>query len=125
MTFEKFTKQQTPDYPAVTIRKNGTLCINSIATQQFNLREIRFATLHLDQKEHLIGIKPMADHSDPSAFRISKEKNRTHVISCQSFLKHCGIHYKEGSKILKVSWDDKGKMILVKLQQNHSKEVKT
>ena len=34
MTTEKFTKQQIPDYPAVTIRKNGTLCINSIATQQ-------------------------------------------------------------------------------------------
>ena len=115
MTLEKFTKQQTPDYPAVTIRKNGTLCINSIATQQFNLREIRFATLHLDQKEHLIGIKPMADHSDPSAFRISKEKNRTFVISCQSFLKHCAIPFKEGSRVMRAGYDEKAKMVLVKI----------
>jgi hypothetical protein len=32
---------------------------------------------------------------------------------------------KEGSKLLKADWDDKGKMIVVKLQQNHSEEVKT
>ena len=115
MSMEKFIKQQIPDWPALTVRKNGTICINHRAIEQFDLKDKQFVTPHFDSKEPVIGIKPMADHSDPSAFRISKEKNRTFVISCQSFLKHCEIPYTEGSKIYRAGWDEKGKMILVKI----------
>jgi len=62
-----------------------------------------------------MGIKPLDDDSDPSAVRISKEKNRTYVISCQAFLKHCEIPYKAGSKICRAGWDEKRAMILVKI----------
>ena len=115
MTMEKFLKQQAPDWPAITIRRNGTLSINSHAVDDFNLKAKRFAALFYDEKESLMGIKPLDDDSDPSAVRISKEKNRTHVISCQAFLKHCEILYKEGSKIYRAGWDEKRGMILVKL----------
>jgi len=85
MSLEKFTRQQSPDWPAVTVRKNGTLCINSKAADQFQPQGARFATLHFDKKEGIMGIKPLDDESDPAAVRISKEKNRTFVISCQAF----------------------------------------
>jgi hypothetical protein len=112
---EKFTRQQSPDCPAVTIRKNGSLCLNRKAIDEFNIAAMRFATLHHDEKEKILGIKPETDGSDPSAVRISKEKNRTSVISCQAFLKHCEIPYKQGSKTYRVSWDDKRKMILINI----------
>lgn len=115
MSLEKFTKQQTPNWPSVAIRKNGTVSLNSMAVEQFNLKEKRFATLHFDRKESIMGIKPLDDDSDPSAVRISKEKNRTYVISCQAFLKHCEIPYKAGSKICRAGWDEKRAMILVKI----------
>jgi len=115
MTMEKFSRQQAPDWPAATIRKNGSLCLNRKAIEQFNLEGMRFATLHYDKKEGIMGIKPFDDESDPSAVRISKEKNRTYVISCQAFLKHCEIPYKEGSKIYRAGWDEKRGMILVKI----------
>lgn len=115
MTLEKFERQQHPDWPAVTIRKNGTLCINSHAVDDFNLREKRFVTLFFDKKESLMAIKPLDDDSDPAAVRISKEKNRTYVISCQAFLKNCAIPYKAGSKIYRAGWDEKRGMILVKI----------
>jgi hypothetical protein len=115
MSLEKFTKQQSPDWPAVTIRKNGSLCINHKATNEFNIGAMRFATLHYDEKDQLLGIKPETDNRDPSACRISKEKNRTSVISCQAFLKHCQIPYTHGSKIYRARWDDKIQMILVKI----------
>ena len=125
MTLEKFTRQQRANYPAITIRKNGTVCVNNYAIEQYSLQKVRLVTLHYDRKESIMGIKPGDDDKDPSAFRVSKGKGRTFIIACQAFLKHCGIAFKEGSKILRAGWDDKMKVMLVKLQQNHSKEVKT
>jgi hypothetical protein len=124
MTLQKFTRQQHVNWPAATVRKNGSLCINRQAIEEFGLQETHFVTLHFDPQNLLLGIKPETDNSDPSVFKVSKEKSHTSVISCQAFLKHCGIPYEEGSRILKINWDDKGKMILVKLPQNHSKEAR-
>ncbi len=115
MNLEKFEKQQRVHRPIISIRRNGTLSINSEAVSAFNLKEMHFATLHYDRKESIVGIKPVADDSDPAAFRVIKEKNRTHVISCQSFLNHYEIPYKDASKTFKPIWDDKGKMLLVKI----------
>ena len=114
-TMKKFENQKNPQIPTVTIRKNGTLCINNKATQQFKLDEMRTATLYHDSKESVMGIKPTKDDKDPSAFRISKEKGRVSTISCRAFLKHIGIPYKEGSKIYPADWDEKEGMIFVKL----------
>jgi hypothetical protein len=115
MNLEKFEKQQRAHRPSISIRRNGTLSINSEAISACSLKEMRFATLHYDRKEFVVAIKPVADNSDPAAFRVVREKNRTHVISCQSFLNHYGIPYKEASKTLKPVWDDKGKMLLAKI----------
>jgi hypothetical protein len=115
MSLEKFAKQQILNWPAAAIRKNGTISINRMAVEQFNLKEKRFATLHFDRKETLMGIKLLDDDKDPSAFRIAKEKNRRFVISCQSFLKHCEIPYKAGSRIYRAGWDEKRGMILLKI----------
>ena len=114
MTMEKFSRQQAPDGPAVTIRKNGTVCINSKAIEQFNLKGARYVTLHFDREESLLGIRP-TDEKDQSVFRVVREKNRTYVISCQAFLKSCEIPYKAGSKIYRAGWDEKRGMILVKI----------
>lgn len=76
---------------------------------------MRLVTLHYDRKESIMGIKPSDDDKDPSAFRVSKANGRTFIIACQAFLKHCGILYTEGAKILRISWDEKAKMMLVKI----------
>jgi hypothetical protein len=115
MTLEKFIKQRNPDWPAVTIRKNGSLCLNRKAIDEFNIGAMRFATLHYDQQEKLLGIKPETDTSDPSARRISKEKNRTSVIYCQAFLKHYDIPFTQRSNIHRARWDPRQQMILVKI----------
>jgi len=115
MTLEKFIKQQAPIWPAIAVRLNGSMSINRHAVDDFNLREKRFAVLFHDKKEGIIAIKLLDDDSDPSAVRISKEKNRTYVISCQAFLKHCEIPYSAGSKIYRAGWDEKRGMILVKI----------
>ena len=112
---EKFIKKQSPGWPALTIRKNGSLCINHRAIEQFKLEGMRFVSLCHDQKDRLLGIKPEGDESDPSVFRISREKARTFTISCQAFLKHFEIPYRESSRVVKATWDGKAEMILIKL----------
>ena len=120
MSLEKFSRSQIPDRPAVAVRKNGSLSINNVATEQFELKEMRFVTLHFDREDKILGIRPEEDSTDSSVFMVSKQKDRTLVISCQAFLKHCGINYKEGSRILRAVWNSVEKMILVNLQTNHS-----
>ena len=115
MPLEKFTKQQNPDWAAVTVRRNGSLSINSHAVETYDLAKKHFVTLHFDPAESIMAIKPLEGNSEPSTFRIRREKNKTLVISCQAFLKHCKIPYKEGSRIYKAGFDEKQGMILVKV----------
>jgi len=85
-----------------------------MAVKQVNLKEADFVALYFDRKESLIGMKP-TDEKDPSNFRVVRERGRTFTVSCQSFPHSIQIPYKEGSKIYKAAWDEKGKMILVKI----------
>ena len=114
MSLEKFLRQQPADYPAVAIRKNGTISLNTMAVEQFKLKEARYVGFYFDGKESLIGIKP-TNEKDPTNFRVVRERGRTFTVSCQSFLRITNIPYKEGSKIYRAIWDEKGKMILVKI----------
>jgi hypothetical protein len=125
MTSEKFEKQLRAHRRLISIRRNGTLSINSEAVKAFTLKEMHFATLHYDHKESVMAIKPVPDNSDPAAFRVVREKKGIYVISCQSFLNHYGIPYQHESKTFKPTWDEKTRMLLIKLQQNDTKEVRT
>ena len=114
MTMEMFIRKQAANYAAVTIRKNGSMCINRQAIEQFHLEAKVFFTLHIDSKAGQMGIKPVDDDKDPSTFKVSKEKGKTFVIGCQAFLKAANIPYWQGSKVLKAEWDHERKMIVLK-----------
>jgi hypothetical protein len=114
MTLEKFVSQRPADYPTVAIRRNGTISLNAVAVEQFNLKGARYVGLYYDSGERLIGIKA-TDQKDSTAFRVVREKGRTFTVSCQSFLRSIQIPYKEGSKIYRAGWDEKRGMILVKI----------
>jgi hypothetical protein len=114
MTLERFVSQRPADYATVAVRKNGTISLNAVAVEQFNLKGARYVGLYFDSGERLIGIKA-TDQKDSSAFRVVREKGRTFTVSCQSFLRSIQIPYKEGTKIYRAGWDEKGKMILVKI----------
>jgi hypothetical protein len=114
MTLEKFVSQRPADYPTVAIRRNGTISLNAVAVEQFNLKGARYVGLYYDSGERLIGIKA-TDQKDSTAFRVVREKGRTFTVSCQSFLRSIQIPYKEGSNIYRAGWDEKRAIILVKI----------
>ena len=115
MALEKFVKQQRTNHPAITIRKNGEIYIHRQALEQYNLKKVGYVTLHFDQKESVIGIRPTDDDKDPSAFRICKQRGRVFTVFCKSFLKYYQIPFKEVSKIYPASWDEKTRTILTKI----------
>ncbi len=112
---EKFERKQAPNTPAITIRKNGSICLNGEAAKEFALGDTTHASLFFDKAENTIGIKPTGGTADPTAFNIIREKGRTVVIASQSFLTHFGIPYSQGSKVHLAKWDAKRGMIVVKL----------
>ena len=115
MALEKFINTKNPDIPALTIRKNGTLSFNSLATKQLPVQDRRFAALYYDIDEQTIGIELKKDNPDKAAFAISFEKGKIPAISCQGFLRHYGIPYKERSRAYPISWDKRDSMVTIKI----------
>ncbi len=114
MTLEQYTGQHVPGKPALTVRKRGALCLNRKAAVESRLNEVRFVTLFYDRIEKVLAIKPEKT-GVPSSFKISKEKNKSLVISCLRFLKHFGIPYEGSSKSFPAYWDEDRGMVIVKL----------
>ncbi len=115
MTLEKFERKQDLKSPAVTIRKRGSISFNAPAVKQFPILTKRFAVLFFDKDERIMGIQLTTDKQDLSAFPIVAEKGRTPNISCQAFLRHCGVPFKAGSKVYPATWDPNREMIIIKL----------
>ena len=115
MTMEKFEKQRISGVPAITIRKNGSISLNSTASKEFPIKDKKQAALFYDKEEKSIGIQPVDAKPGSPAFLITREKGKTLTINCQGFLRHCGISIKEGSRVYPVLWDFKKGMIILKL----------
>jgi len=113
MVMEKFERKRDLKSPAVTVRKRGSISFNAPAVKQFPILNKRFAILHFDKEERSIGIQLTNDKQDFSAFPIIAEKGRTPNISCQAFLRDCGVPFKAGSKVYPAVYDGTRGMILV------------
>lgn len=115
MAMEKFDKQRISGIAAITIRKNGSISFNAIAAKELPIKDKKSATLYYDEEEKIIGIQPVEAKPGAPTFAISREKGNTYIISCQSFLGHCGISFKQGSRTYPVAWDAEKEMAIVKL----------
>ena len=114
MTMEKFDKQRISGVPAITIRKNGSISLNSMACKEFPIKDKKHAALFYDKEEKTIGIQPVDAKPGSPTFVITREK-KTLTINCRSFLRHCGFSFEQGSKVYPAPWDAKKGMIIVKL----------
>jgi hypothetical protein len=115
MSMEKFDKQRITGVPTVTVRKNGSISFNALAAKEFPMNEKKHANLFFDKEEGAIGIQPVDNSPGTTAFAITWEKGKTLTISCQSFLRHCGIPFKEASKVFPAEWDTNRGMVVVKV----------
>jgi hypothetical protein len=111
---KKLESGVSPEFAFEDLRRELVSRKYNYKTIKCYLKRARFVGLYFNSGEHLIGIKAI-DQKGSAAFRVVREKGRTFTVSCPSFLRSIQIPCKEGTKIYKAGWDEKGKMVLVKI----------
>jgi hypothetical protein len=102
---------RVPDFPALTIRKNGYISIHQLTVDRFGLMGTKYVNLDLDPIEATLEIKPSIDEAD-APFKVSKERSGALVISGREFLDQNGIPYSDGSRVLQAEWNRvKGRLV--------------
>jgi hypothetical protein len=100
-----------PDFPALTIRKDGYISIHQLTVDRFGLMGTKFVNLDFDPVETTLEIKPSIDEAD-APYKVSKERSGALVISGREFLDQNGIPYSDGSRVLQVGWNGvKGRLV--------------
>ena len=102
---------RVPDFPAITIRKDGQISIHQLTVDRFGLMGTKYVNLEFDPVEVTLEIKPSIDESD-APYKVSKERSGALVISAREFLDKNKILYSGGSRVLPVKWNPvKGRIV--------------
>jgi len=115
MSMQKFEKKRITGIPTITVRQNGSISLNEMAVEQFPIKDKKYVELYFDQEEQTIGIRPIDSQDGVAAFTIIREKGKTYTISCQAFLRKCGVAFTSGSKVYPAAWDSDREMVIIKL----------
>lgn len=92
MNFKKFTEYGAASRTKVTIRTNDLLFISLSALKQFN-ENAKFAYIHIDEPNALIGIEFLSEQPQDQEFRkISEEKSGV-AINIAPVLRFFGVKH--------------------------------
>jgi hypothetical protein len=105
---------RVPDFPALTIRKNGYISIHQLTVDRYGLMGTKYVNLDFDPVRTILEIKPSIDKSDAS-YKVSKERSGALVIPGRDFLDQNGISYSDGSRVLPAKWNRLKGRIVAKL----------
>ena len=103
-----------PDFPAITIRKDGHISIHQLAVDRFGFMGTKYVNLDFDPVETILEIRPSIDESD-APYKVSKQRSGALVIPGKAFLDQTGIPYSDGSRVLLAKWDRVKGRIVVKV----------
>lgn len=106
---------RVPDFPALTIRKDGHISIHQLTVDRFGFMGTQSVDLDFDPIETTLGIKPNVDNSQGS-YKVSKQKSGALLISGREFLDRIGVLYSHGSRVLPVKWNRMKDRIVAKLK---------
>ena len=102
---------RVPDFPALTIRKDGHISIHQLTVDRYGLMGTKYVNLDFDPVETTLEIKPSIDEAD-APYKVSKERSGALVISGREFLDQNGIPYSDGSRVLPARWNRlKGRLV--------------
>jgi hypothetical protein len=107
---------RVPDFPALTIRKNGHISIHRLTVDLYGLMGTKYVNLDFDPVEVTLEIKPSIDKSDAS-YKVSKERSGALVIPGREFLDQNGIAYSDRSRVLPTKYNRVKGRIVAKLNQ--------
>ncbi len=110
----EYRDPRVPDFPALTIRKNGNISIHQLSVDLYGLMGTKYVNLDFDPVETILEIKPSIDESD-APYKVSKEKSGALVIPGREFLDQNGIPYSDGSRVLPAKYSRVKGCIVAKL----------
>ena len=116
MAFERFLYSGKTFKPAVSIRQNGQIGFNNGARKKFKLDEYNYVILYYDKEEEKIGIQLTNNSDEEGVIRLQKRPLSV-TIFAKSFLDYYEIDYSKTKRYIP-SWDEKNKMIIIKLKNS-------
>lgn len=117
MALELFSRRRTtyidPE-PKVTVGKTSQFRLNISCTKKYFANK-RFVQLYYDQKEGLIGIKPLGRQTNDTFNLRRVTHGKVGIVSAKGFLKFLGIQFSE-CKRFTPNWNRKESMLVIKIK---------
>jgi hypothetical protein len=120
MAFEKFLYSGKTFKPRIAIRQNGQIGFNKGAEKRFELNKYEYIILYYDKEEQKIGIQLTNEENIKGVMKLQKRPLNI-AISAKSFFEYYNISYSE-TKIYDPEWDEKNKMIIIKLKSTEGQQ---
>jgi hypothetical protein len=95
---------RVPDFPAITIRKDGHISIHQLSVDLYGLMGTKYVNLEFDPVRTILEIKPSIDEFGV-CYKVSKERSGALVIPGRDFLDQNGIPYSNGSRVLSTKYN--------------------
>ena len=105
---------RVPDFPALTVRRDGNILIHQLTVDRFGLMGTQFVNLDFDPIETTLEIMPSIDKFD-APYKVSKQRSGALVISGRKFFDQNGIPYSDCSRVLPTEYNRVKGRIVVKL----------
>ena len=105
---------RVPDFPAITIRKDGHISIHQLTVDRYGLMGTNYVDLYYDPVQTILEIKPSIDEFE-APYKVSKERSGALVILGRKFLDRIGIRYSDGSRVISAKWNRLKGRIVAKL----------
>jgi hypothetical protein len=91
MSWERYSGQQQL-FPELTLRKSGSIGLNTAAVSRFGFDKAPFVMLYYDKVHRRMGLQLDATGDKPGAFKI-RVKNGKADIMAKKFLDHFGVEH--------------------------------
>ena len=113
MPFEKFIPPRKQKPPQVSVKKTGTISLDTPLVKEFGLDRVDHVVLYFDPAKKLIGIRPADNSKDKAAIKLT---HRTRVSSVQArpFFENYGIKLEKTARY-SAEFDAANGMVIVAL----------
>ena len=113
MAFEKFIPPRRQKPPQVSVKKTGTISLDTPLVKEFGLDQVDHVVLFFDPSRKLIGIKAAVNAKDKAAIKLT-HRDRVSSVRARPFFENYGIKLEKTSRY-SADFDKENAMVIVAL----------
>jgi hypothetical protein len=114
MSFEKYVPLRTQRAAQVSIKKTGTISLDSAFARAFGFQKVNYVTLHFDAARKLVGVKPEANSKEEGAIKLS-HRTRVSSVRARAFFEAFGMKI-ESTMRYPIAFDPDDSMAVIALE---------